>query len=70
MNPEKASTSPEQVNETVDETEIIDPEWLLSRIVAILYFIDFQFGNEATTVIEQVAKQIEANVRNGEGDES
>jgi hypothetical protein len=45
----------------------IDEAWIVARLVAVLYFIEFQYGNEASTVIEQVAKQMEANLRTSEG---
>jgi hypothetical protein len=45
----------------------IDEAWIVARLVAIMYFIEFQYGNEASTVIEQVAKQMEENLRRSEG---
>jgi hypothetical protein len=60
------STSQEQ--QGYDDLPVtIDEAWIVARLVAIMYFIEFQYGNEASTVIEQVAKQMEANLRNSEG---
>lgn len=60
------STSQEQ--QGYDDLPVtIDEAWIVARLVAIMYFIEFQYGNEASTVIEQVAKQMEVNLRNSEG---
>jgi hypothetical protein len=49
---------------------VVDEAWIVARLVAVLYFIEFQYGNEASTVIEQVAQQMEATLRNAEGNAS
>ncbi|NBO54288.1 MAG: hypothetical protein EBU84_06795 [Actinobacteria bacterium] len=60
------STSQEQ--QGYDDLPVtIDEAWIVARLVAIMYFIEFQYGNEASTVIEQVAKQMEENLRRSEG---
>lgn len=60
------STSQEQ--QGYDDLPVtIDEAWIVARLIAVMYFIEFQYGNEATTVIEQVAKQMEANLRTAEG---
>jgi hypothetical protein len=59
------STSQQQGYDDLPVT--IDEAWIVARLVAIMYFIEFQYGNEASTVIEQVAKQMEENLRRSEG---
>lgn len=60
------STSQEQ--QGYDDLPVtIDEAWIVARLVAIMYFIEFQYGNEASTVIEQVAKQMEENLCRSEG---
>lgn len=60
------STSQEQ--QSYDDLPVtIDEAWIVARLVAVMYFIEFQYGNEASTVIEQVAKQMEATLRVSEG---
>lgn len=60
------STSQEQ--QSYDDLPVtIDEAWIVARLVALMYFIEFQYGNEASTVIEQVAKRMEATLRVSEG---
>jgi|688.fasta_scaffold12453_21 hypothetical protein len=56
-----------QQKEYDDLPVTIDEAWIVARLLAVMYFIEFQYGNEASTVIEQVAKQMEENLRRSEG---
>lgn len=60
---------PEEQNNITDEEQqvVMDAPWFASRLVAILYFIEFQYGAEATTAIENIANQMEVTLRNSEG---
>lgn len=58
----------EQDNITNEDQQVVmDAPWFASRLVAILYFIEFQYGVEATAAIENIANQMEATLRNAEG---
>lgn len=46
---------------------ILDEIWVVARMVALMYFIEFQYGVEATTAIEQMASSMETTLRNSEG---
>lgn len=58
----------EQDNITNEDQQVVmDAPWFASRLVAILYFIEFQYGVEATAAIENIANQMEVTLRNSEG---
>lgn len=64
---------PEEISTPEETTEIpinVDEIWILARLMAVLYFIEFQYGEEATTAMEQVAQNIEASLRDAEGNVS
>lgn len=59
---------PEQQDAQSQEPQIhIDEAWIVSRLLSIIYFIEFQYGEEATAAIEQVANNLENSLRNSEG---
>lgn len=60
---------PEEQNNITNEDQqvVMDAPWFASRLVAILYFIEFQYGVEATAAIENIANQMEITLRNAEG---
>jgi hypothetical protein len=68
MNPEKINTpiAEEATEETMPDN--IDLAWIFGRLVSIMYFIEYQFGNEAGTIIEQIGSDVENRVRNGIGE--
>lgn len=62
-------TTTEVITEDSDGQEIvIDAPWIASQVMAILYFIEFQFGEESTKALEQIAKEIETKMRQSETD--
>jgi hypothetical protein len=64
--------TPEKIETVFNEDNIpdtIDLAWIFGRLVSIMYFIEYQFGNEAGTIIEQIGSSVEHQVRNGTGDE-
>lgn len=64
---------PEEISTPEETTEVpinVDEIWILARLMAVLYFIEFQYGEEATTAMEQVAQNIEASLRDAEGNVS
>lgn len=59
---------PEQQDTQSQEPQIhIDEAWIVSRLLSIIYFIEFQYGEEATAAMEQVANNLENSLRNSEG---
>lgn len=59
---------PEQDNITNDDQQVVlDAPWFASRLMALMYFIEFQHGAEATAAIENIANQMEISLRNSEG---
>jgi hypothetical protein len=65
MLPEQQPQTNEEQNDST--TVQIDEAWIVARIIAILYFIEFQYGEEAVTAMEQVAANMEASFRGAEG---
>jgi len=63
MLPEEQHTQEQATESTVQ----IDEAWIVSRLMAVMYFIEFQYGQEAVTAMEQVAGNLEASLRNAEG---
>lgn len=58
---------PEEQNNIDDQKVVLDAPWFASRLMAVMYFIEFQYGQEAVTAMEQVADNLEASLRNAEG---
>lgn len=42
---------------------VIDAPWLASQIIAILYFIEFTYGEESAKALEETALSIEGRMR-------
>lgn len=65
------SMLPENQDNTTKEHDdlpvVLDEIWVVARMVALMYFIEFQYGVEASTAIEQMAGQMEVTLRNSEG---
>lgn len=59
---------PEEQNTQNEEQQVsIDEAWIVARLMSVIYFIEFQYGQEAVTAMEQVASNIEASLRRSEG---
>lgn len=63
MLPEEQNQQPQEPEQTIK----IDEAWIVARLMAVLYFIEFQYGQEAVAAMEQVAANMEASLRNSEG---
>lgn len=61
MLPEEQGTQNEEQQVSIDEA------WIVARLMAVIYFIEFQYGQEAVTAMEQVASNLEASLRRSEG---
>lgn len=46
---------------------VLDEIWVVARMIALMYFVEFQYGTEASTAIEQMASSMETTLRNAEG---
>jgi hypothetical protein len=42
---------------------VIDAPWLASQVIAILYFIEFTYGQESAQALEETALSIEGQMR-------
>jgi hypothetical protein len=42
---------------------VIDAPWLASQVMAILYFIEFTYGEESAKALEETALSIEGQMR-------
>jgi hypothetical protein len=42
---------------------VIDAPWLASQVMAILYFIEFTYGQESAQALEETALSIEGQMR-------
>ena len=58
---------PEEQPQNTEQTVQIDEAWIVARLMAVMYFIEFQYGQEAITAMEQVAANVEASLRGAEG---
>lgn len=53
-----------QEPQTEQETPmVIDAPWLASQVMAILYFIEFTYGEESAKALEETALTIEGQMR-------
>jgi hypothetical protein len=50
----------------IEEQEEVDVVWIVSRLTAILYFIEFTYGEESIVAIENIAADIERSIRGTE----
>ena len=53
--------------EQQEQTMHIDEAWIVARLMAVIYFLEFQYGQEAVTAMEQIAANLETSLRNAEG---
>ena len=42
---------------------VIDAPWLAAQVMAILYFIEFTYGEESAQALEETARSIEGQMR-------
>jgi hypothetical protein len=49
--------------EPQEEQQEVDVVWVVSRLTAILYFIEFTYGEESMVAIENIANDIERSIR-------
>jgi hypothetical protein len=49
--------------EPQEEQQEVDVVWVVSRLTAILYFIEFTYGEESMVAIENIAADIERSIR-------
>ena len=47
----------------IEEQQEVDAVWIVSRLTAILYFIEFTYGEESMVAIENIAADIERSIR-------
>jgi hypothetical protein len=47
----------------IEEQQEVDAVWIVSRLTAILYFIEFTYGEESMVAIENIANDIERSIR-------
>ena len=47
----------------IEEQQEVDVVWIVSRLTAILYFIEFTYGEESMVAIENIANDIERSIR-------
>ena len=52
--------------EPQEEQQEVDVVWVVSRLTAILYFIEFTYGEESMVAIENIAADIERSIRGTE----
>jgi hypothetical protein len=45
---------------------VIDAPWLASQVMAILYFIEFTYGEESARALEETALSIEGQMRSSD----
>jgi hypothetical protein len=50
----------------IEEQQEVDAVWIVSRLTAILYFIEFTYGEESMVAIENIAADIERSIRGTE----
>jgi hypothetical protein len=50
----------------IEEQQEVDVVWIVSRLTAILYFIEFTYGEESMVAIENIAADIERSIRGTE----
>jgi hypothetical protein len=50
----------------IEEQQEVDVVWIVSRLTAILYFIEFTYGEESMVAIENIAGDIERSIRGTE----
>lgn len=50
----------------IEEQQEVDVVWIVSRLTAILYFIEFTYGEESMVAIEKIAADIERSIRGTE----
>lgn len=49
--------------EPQEEPQELDLVWIVSRLTAVLYFIEFTYGEEAMAAMENIALDIERSIR-------
>ena len=59
------SNEPAKIEEQ-EEPQELDLVWIVSRLTAIMYFIEFTHGEEAMVAIENIALDIERSIRGAE----
>ncbi len=52
-----------QEEEPTEAPMVIDAPWLASQVIAILYFIEFNYGEESAKALEETALSIEGQMR-------
>jgi len=52
-----------QEPQTEEAPLVIDAPWLASQVMAILYFIEFNYGEESAQALEETARSIEGHMR-------
>lgn len=55
-----------ETNTEQDTPIVIDAPWIASQVMAILYFIEFTFGEESAMALEETARSIEMQMRASE----
>lgn len=58
----------ENITQQTDDTPVVlDDVWVIARLISLMYFVEFQYGVEATAAIDQMASQMETKLRDSEG---
>ena len=55
--------TPQEPQTEQEAPMVIDAPWLASQVMAILYFIEFTYGQESAQALEETALSIEGQMR-------
>ena len=55
--------TPQEPQTEQEAPMVIDAPWLASQVMAILYFIEFNYGEESAQALEETALSIEGQMR-------
>jgi hypothetical protein len=55
--------TPQEPQTEQEAPMVIDAPWLASQVMAILYFIEFNYGEESAKALEETALSIEGQMR-------